>query len=431
MAPALNLQLPRRMPSGTVGSFLLLSAVTFAFFLSMGFTYPVLSLRFRELGASYGDIGLIQAAMQITSLGSLVFWGSHSSLLNRRKPVALLGLIGVAIGHLLLYETTVLWAVFLVRAFDGISWAAYNVTSLTMIGDVLERRQVRGWLLGAWRTCGSLSYGLAAFFAGDVIAAFDLRTCFLFAMVIDLVAILLLLVFVETPALRPIASTTPACPTAVPVVQAEPPTRRGWRAGFAVATGFVPFLVASLSYSLLARAGEPLLPVYLVERGIREADTVRLFSLSAICEIPFMLLGGHLADRLGRRQVASSAFFVAAIAFGLWSLLPRQPWVAVAMVAWGAAFATFTAASMLYATELTGRQGRGRSVSLYNMSSSIGGLAGSAVGGGLGQALGLGPMFQLCAAFAFLAGVSALRTLPKSKPTAPGDLAPIGSPATS
>lgn len=392
-------------------AFVLLTAVSFTVFLAGGLSYPVMSLRVRELGASYADIGLIQACFQVTSLASLYFWGSRTDRLGRRKPIALLGLAGMGVGHFLLYQADSLWILFVVRAVEGLAGSAYAVCSLTLVGDVLERRQVRGWLMAAWRSFGSLSFSLAAFLAGNVVDALGLRAPFLLAALAYAAAFLLLALIAESP---PVGSASAGGSDGLP--GAFPGPQDGW----AVVGRFLPFLVVSFAYSLLVSAGEPLLPVYLVEQGVERTTTVRLLAVAAMAEVPSLLVGGHLADRFGRRSLIAAAFLVASLTLTFWSRVPLMPWVIGAMIAWGSAFAVFTAASMLYATEMTGRQGRGKSVSLYNTAARAGSLLGAGIGGGLGQLLGISTMLQVCSVVALLASLYALRKLPEVKAAAPG-----------
>jgi MFS family permease len=70
---------------------------------------------------------------------------------------------------------------------------------------------------------------------------------------------------------------------------------------------------------------------------------------------------------------------------------------------------------MLYATEMTGRRGRGRSVSLYSLASRAGSLIGALLGGWLSQALGIPGMLQIGGLVAFFVGVWAYRRLPESR----------------
>lgn len=385
-------------------SFVLLSTVSFLVFLSAGLSFPLMSLRMRELGAAYSDIGLIQAVIQIVALGSLYFWGSRADRLGRRKPIALLGLAGMALSYFLLYEVTSLTQLFAVRILESLAMSAYTVSSLTLVGDVLERNRVRGSLMAAWRTAGSVSFSIAAFFTGSIADSLGLRVPFLFSAVSYFLAFACFALLEESARTRQHPTATEA-----PV--------RGSRA---LVRQTLPFLFASLTFSLLLSASEPLLPVYLVERGIERATTTQIIAIGALAEVPFMLLGGTLADRIGRRVLVVIAFAGVGVTLVLWSVVPLLPWVLATSFFWGASFAVFTAAAMLYATDMSSRQGRGRSVSVYNLSSRGGSLVGAGLGGGLSQALGIGSMLGIVAVLAFAVAAWAARFLPESQrpPTA-------------
>ena len=385
-------------------SFALLSAVSFLVFLSSGLAFPLMSLRMRELGATYADIGLLQATLQVVAIGSLYFWGSRVDRLGRRKPIALIGLAGMALSYFLLFQVNSLAQLFAVRIFESLAVSAYAVASMTLIGDVLERSRLRGSLMAAWRTAGSVAFGIAAFFTGGLADAFGLSVPFLLAACSYLLALLFLGLLTETTPLPHHAQL------------AIPPSWGGW----SLARQFMPFLIVSFAFSALLSASEPMLPVYLVERGIDLSVATKLIAVGSLTEVPFMLLGGTLADRVGRRVLVVAAFVAAGATLALWAWSPVLPWVIGMMALWGAGFAVFTAAAMLYATEMTGRQGRGRSVGLYNLASRSGSLVGAALGGALSQLLGISAMLSLGGVVAFAVGLWAAKYLPESReaPTA-------------
>lgn len=401
------MSLSPRVERAAVRSFALLSAVSFLVFLGSGLAFPLMSLRMRELGATYADIGLLQAILQVVAVGSLYFWGSRSDRLGRRKPIALLGLAGMALSYFLLYQVDSLAQLFAVRIFESLSVSAYTVSSLTLIGDLLERNRVRGSLMAAWRTAGSVAYSVAAFFTGGLADSLGLRVPFLLASASYLLAFLCLALLAEAK----------SSPSQDQVAVATAGHARS------LARQFLPFLLVSFAFSALLSASEPLLPVYLVERGIELAVATRLIAVGSLTEVPFMLLGGTLADRVGRRVLVTLAFAAAGATLMLWAWAPVLPWVIGMMALWGAGFGVFTAAAMLYATEMTGRQGRGRSVGLYNLASRGGSLVGAALGGGLSQLLGISSMLAIGGILALALGILAARYLPESREARAGDQA--------
>ncbi|MCK7625432.1 MFS transporter [Streptomyces sp. RS10V-4] len=111
----------------------------------------------------------------------------------------------------------------------------------------------------------------------------------------------------------PVTPTRPHRPGAA--AAAAPPAPRHWlRAGW---------LMTASGWS--ANQFSSLLGAYRTALGLTPATTTALFAVYVVGLIPGLLLGGPLADRLGRRRIARAALAVSAAATGLLMAGPAAP----------------------------------------------------------------------------------------------------------
>ena len=73
------------------------------------------------------------------------------------------------------------------------------------------------------------------------------------------------------------------------------------------------------------------------------------------------------------------------------------PWILLIQLIRGFAFAAFTATSMVYITEASTRQERGRAAGLLSSARGLGSIVGGTLGGLVTQLMGYVPMLAICA----------------------------------
>src|SRR5262245_32863501 len=85
------------------GAFVQLTGVLFLVYMAVGLWSPLMAVYTKEsLGANTGQIGLVLATFQTTSLVSQYWWGRRTDRLGRRKPLLLLGTAGLGLAYLLI-----------------------------------------------------------------------------------------------------------------------------------------------------------------------------------------------------------------------------------------------------------------------------------------------------------------------------------------
>ena len=124
------------MKSGKV--FAVLFAVMFFVMVGFGIIIPVLPFYAEELGASALQLGLL---MSVYSLMQFIFspmWGRISDRIGR-KPVLIIGVIGLSLSFFLMAFSSQLWMLFAARIIGGFLSAANMPTVMAYVADVTTK----------------------------------------------------------------------------------------------------------------------------------------------------------------------------------------------------------------------------------------------------------------------------------------------------
>ncbi|MEO0376757.1 MAG: MFS transporter [Cyanobacteria bacterium P01_A01_bin.17] len=118
----------------------------FCFWASLGSQLPTLPLYIGDLGATEQQLGVVMGAFALGLLGSRAWLGRMADQ-RSRKVVLQIGLMVAAIAPLLYLGVKTLPILFAVRAFHGVSLAAFTTAYTALVVDLSPREQ-RGELIG-------------------------------------------------------------------------------------------------------------------------------------------------------------------------------------------------------------------------------------------------------------------------------------------
>jgi MFS transporter, DHA1 family, multidrug resistance protein len=355
--------------------------LTIAFFLvyaTTGASSPNLSIYLEQLGADYARISAILATHAIILMIFSYLWGRVSDRLRRRKPMVVGGLFGMSLSFGLMAiipSDGFAWAV---KLFDAVMTAAYATTSLAFLGDLLADSETRGQQMGTYRGLGSVSFALGAFGAGPIVDAFGIRPIYGLGAGLLLIAAFVALMVYEPPLAAP-----------APTQAGSPPPER------------LPviFLLGVTLWACAFSAAYSMWPNFLTSLGYPKSTANWLWGLTAIAELPFMSLVGVLADHIGRTPVLVMGGV--GMGFVLMGYLGLNRWIIGLMgvqLFRSFAYSSFTATSMIYATETGTARTRAGTVGIYNMAMSLGQVIGLAVGGQIVQRSSFQTLFWISTA---------------------------------
>jgi MFS family permease len=336
-------------------------------------------------------------------------WGWLADRFRRRTPFIAGGLAGVALAYAGYLVAGSFVALLIVRALEGASLAAYNVGSVALIGDYVGERSDRGRLLGAYRTFGSLAFGITMLTSGTIADTLGPLVPFLFSAGFAGAGFVLATGLREAPAQRQEQRAAPAG-SAGPAPAAE----EGRAARFAASWAYTntpllaSLLVGVLAWHVVMTAIYSVWPNYLAGVGYSPEAITRLWALASLSEVPFMMLTGYLADRLGRREMLSLAMGVIALVFAGYVVVPGLPWIGVVQVVRALAYASFLTASLAITVEASSYAQRGRITGLVNTVGAVGDVSGAGLGGTLVKAAGFAGLLWAGTITAFVGAVLVL-----------------------
>ena len=395
----------------------LLTVVLWLFYLALGMGTPLLSLLFEARGLTLAQIGWASAVFNSAGLLANLLVGRWLDSSAGRRPFVAAGLLGLGLAGVGFYWATGLALIFLFQALAGITVAIYTTSSQALIGDYTERSAGRGKVLAGYRMGGSLTFTLGAMVTGPIAERFGLPVPILLAGGLWFAAGILSL-FLPRPR-RALATDRQA-----PAIRPEPLSPQPDEAPQEFTRPLGPFLVAGFLWWAAFMGVSAIWPNYAARIGFSPTTIGNLHALAAFLEVPFMMAAGYLADRFGRLTLMSSGLFVYGGVCLLWAFLPMLGGFILAQIARGYAFATMEVTTTVYAVEAGGDARRGKVVSYYQATGSLGRIAGTTGAGNLAQLLGFVPMLVTATGVSWLAGLLLLPASRKEKIGVPGPASP-------
>jgi MFS family permease len=362
----------------------LLSIAFFLVYATTGATSPNLTIYLNQLGADYDRISYILFTHASILFVFSYLWGWVSDRLRRRKPLVVGGLFGMSLSlglMAIIPSDGFAWAV---KALDAMMAAAYATTSLAFLGDLLADSETRGQQMGTYRGLGSVSFALGSFGAGPIVDAFGIRPIYGLGAGLLFVAGLVALSVYEPPLATPAPTQTASPPERLPII----------------------FLLGVTLWACAFSAAYSMWPNYLISLNYPDSTANWLWGLTAIAELPFMSLVGVLADHIGRTPVLVMGGV--GMGFVLMGYLGLNRWIIGLMgvqLFRSFAYSSFTATSMIYATETGTARTRAGTVGIFNMAMSLGQAIGLLIGGPIVKLSSFQTLFWVSTAIFFSSGL--------------------------
>ncbi|WP_078427323.1 MFS transporter [Alkalihalobacterium alkalinitrilicum] len=113
----------------------ILFATMFLVMVGFGIIIPVMPFYAEEMGASPTQLGLLMATYSFMQLIFAPMWGRISDRIGR-KPVIIIGILGLAMSFLFMALSTQLWMLFAARIIGGFLSAANMPTIMAYVADI-------------------------------------------------------------------------------------------------------------------------------------------------------------------------------------------------------------------------------------------------------------------------------------------------------
>jgi MFS transporter, DHA1 family, multidrug resistance protein len=166
----------------------ILFAVMFLVMVGFGIIIPVLPFYAENIGASPTQLGLLMAVYSLMQLLFAPMWGRISDRIGR-KPVIMIGILGLSLSFFLMGVSSSLWMLFVARIIGGILSSANMPTVMAYVADITSPED-RGKGMGVVGAATGLGFVFGPAIGG-VFSKISLSTPFYIAGVISLLTFFL------------------------------------------------------------------------------------------------------------------------------------------------------------------------------------------------------------------------------------------------
>jgi MFS family permease len=365
--------------------------------------FPLLPAFLATLGASNAFIGLVEGAADLVANVLKYASGRVADRRPRLKPLVLAGYgLSTAVRPLVAFAAAP-WHVLAIRVADRVGKGVRTSPRDALIAaaaDPSVRARAYGFhraMDHAGAAAGTLlAVGLLWWLGADGSGAAGadlLRTVFLWAAVPGFLA-MVALALTREPARPP--------PSPAAGSQALPPALR---------RALLP-----LTLFAFANATDAFILVKAVRLGAPAILAPLLWLALHAIKATTATAGGGLADRYGRRNALALGWTVYAVTWSAVGLVQTVPLLFVLAAAYGTSHGLVEGAERALVADLAAASGRGRAFGAYNLAIGLTALAANVAFGLVWDRLGSVAAFAGSGAFALLAAVVLLATVPGRRP---------------
>ena len=361
---------------------ILLAICLFVFMFSLGFgiASPIIPLYSSSLGASYIQIGIIGTAYGLVYAISAVPLGKLSDKLGR-KVIMLLGAALCAFAAAFYSIATTVNHIMLIRAIEGLAWAAFWPSIEALTADVSHVSAV-GRTMGFSTASYGAGFALGALMAGTLASFFSYRYTFLFYLASSILAAFLVLATIHEPK-RALHERTPSKTT--------------FRSNGLKHRANILADLISMVYSIVLMTILTLLPVYAEGLGIEIFSIGVLMMMLWVARITSFLNAGRVSDKMGRKLVLTPS--LAGLAIGSFLLAVSETWLTLvlAVIVIGLSLGALFPVSIALISDYVSSSQRGVAMGMFETASAVGQTIGPAVGGALAEQFDPSYPYLFCA----------------------------------
>jgi len=401
----------RRYPPAVIA----LRLVVLALGVALGVFYPFISVILASRGLGPAQIGLVASIGAVGFTLAVPAWGHIADVrLGRARTLQICAIGGaVAVGALLgPWPPIVIALLFFAYWIFESSWQPL-ADALTV--NLVDRRRY-----GRVRLLTSLSFAIASIAAGFLYDQAGFDAAYILAVAATLT---IAVAATRVPDVGRADLETPGHGAMTPGHRAATPSRsRPWLGSAGVALRVAPrlgaVLVAVMLINITIISGFTYLPLRLADLGSPPSDVALSAGVSAMAEIPAMLVAARVAQWVGLRGM----FVVSALIYGgvsaSWIVLDSAPLIIATRLVSGVAFAWILVCVVLTIARLLPSELQATGQSLYQtFAFGLGAIVANLVGGVLYANIGHSAVFGLGLVLAILAATMGWFVFPRDART--------------
>jgi MFS family permease len=364
---------------------LVLFATGLLFWCSLASLLPTLPLYVQEIGGSSQQIGVVMGAFAIGLLLSRAWLGNLAD--NRsRKIVLLIGMAVVAIaplGYLFIHSIP---SLIVVRAFHGISIAAFGTAYSALVVD-LSPAHNRGELVGYMSLVNPIGVAIGPAMGGLLQASVGYIPLFLLAALLGLLGLLSAMQVREPQRQQPSASSS------------SPSSNVFWRLLLSprIRIPALVMLLIGLTFGTLST----FVPLYIAEAKV-DLNAGWFYTAAAIASFGIRLVTGRASDRYGRGLfISMSLTFYSLAMLLLWSAHSAQVFLVAGFIE-GAGAGTLIPMVVALMADRSQPQERAKILALCISGFDVGIAIAGPIFGSVAEQVGYRSLFGFCAVLAFI-----------------------------
>ena len=361
---------------------LILFATGLLFWSSLAALLPTLPLYIRDVGGTKAQVGIVIGAFAV---GLLLFRPGLGQLADRRgrRLVLLLGLAAVAIAPLGYLMTQSIPLLIVIRAFHGLSIAAFTTAYSTLVVD-LSPPTHRGEVIGYMSLVNPIGVALGPAIGGFVQAWAGYTPLFLLSAGLGFAGLISGL-WIHAP---------------LPIAPIKIETREAfWRLLLSprLRTPTLAMLLVGLAFGVLST----FVPLFIQEAGV-QLNVGLFYTAAAVASFSVRLLTGRASDRYGRgRFITLGLLLYALTMLLLWSAHSGSVFLVAGLLE-GAGTGTFLPLMIAMVADRSEAHERGRVFSLCVGGFDLGIAIAAPALGYFAESIGYRGIFGLASGLAFL-----------------------------
>lgn len=284
---------------------LIVFATGLLFWSSMASLLPTLPLYVEHVGGTKQEIGLVMGSFAIGLLSFRTWLGRYSDR-RGRKIVLLIGTLVVTIAPLWYTGATTISGLIAIRAFHGISIAAFGTAYTALVAD-LAPEENRGEIIGYMSLVSSLGVAIGPALGSYFVEAAGYPQLFLLASGLGFISVLFATQIINLPVNVQVQKNT---------------SSKFWRllSSPRVRVPTIILLLVGLTFGSM----RTFVPLFIKSTGV-ELNPGLFYTASAIAGFSVRLIVGRAADRYGRGLFVTISLVLYTVALvNIWSANSSQ-----------------------------------------------------------------------------------------------------------
>ena len=380
------------MFNGITKNVLILGFISLLTDVSSEMIYPLLPVFLTAvLGAGPAFIGIIEGIAESTASILKLFSGWFSDKVKKRKPLILIGYSLSTISRPLVAISSSWFQVLLIRFSDRVGKGIRTAPRDALIADSIHPSAL-GKAFGFHRAMDHAGAVIGPLIASILLYSFtqNYRTIFWLAAIPGILSIILIIFF--------LSETTPLSR------DAKFPMSPSFKGGSRISGNFKRFLGIIIIFTL-GNSSDAFLILRANELGITPSQIPLLWLTLHVVKMLSSMPGGALSDRIDRRYVIISGWFVYSIIYFAFAFATEayHAWLLFAL--YGIYFGLTEGAERALVSDMVSPEERGRAYGLYHFAVGIALLPASILMGFIWQGFGHEIAFSFGAILSIMASI--------------------------